>query len=367
MNTPFHLQKLEYREVDLELTKPLVTSSARYETRSLLLVRAQIRAGEHLVEGFGEVSPLPGWSDETLANCIETLDAAPTDVEFDAVRALDEVLPTVAELPSLRFGVELALLDALARLRETPICRLLASERGRMPLASVSVQATIGAKGPDETVAAARAAADEGFNCVKLKVGALPIATDIARIARVREACPTLMIRLDANGAWTPQQAREVLEGLWKLNIDIVEQPVAPEHFDTFVDEADALTAACIAPDESCVPAAHAHELIDAGKIGAVVLKPQALGGLLPTSTLIDDALRKGVRVVLSTLLESAVGRSAVAHLAAAYPDVLGPHGLATGGWFASDLAEAPDSILDGSLRLRHGSGLGFEPDWRSA
>lgn len=365
MNTSFTLERLDHRQLELALSKPLLTSSARYSTRSVLLIRAQIRVGDRTVEGFGEASPLPGWSDETVGDCIASLEGAAKNVQFDSIRALDEILPQLAELPSLRFGVELALLDALARLRETPVCRLLAAERGRMPLASVPVQCTVGAKGPDETVAAARAAVDAGYRCLKLKVGVLPTATDVARIARVREACPKLMIRLDANGAWTPQQASEVLDGLGKLKVDLVEQPVAPEHFEAFIDDAPSTVA--IAPDESCVPAEHARELIDGRKVRAVVLKPQALGGLLPTCTLIDKALRKDVRVVLSTLLESAVGRSGVAHLAAAYPDMPGPHGLATGPWFADDLADATDTIVDGHLRLRHGPGLGFTPHWRAA
>jgi L-alanine-DL-glutamate epimerase-like enolase superfamily enzyme len=65
---------------------------------------------------------------------------------------------------------------------------------------------------------------------------------------------------------------------------------------------------------------------------------------------------------MISNLMESAVGRAAVAHLAAAWPSLAGPHGLATGVWFERDVAPEADRISAGFLRLRPGPGLGFEP-----
>ncbi len=367
MNTPFHLQQLAGRVVELPLAQPLVTSSARFERREVVIIEATVRFGERsVVVGYGESAPLPGWSPETAQECLTMLTDLPNGVDFDSVLDLDAHLPSLAEHPALRFGVELALLDAIARFHEAPICRLLIAGRGRLPLASVPVQYTIGAVDTRETCERARRAADEGYECVKLKVGAAPMVADLARIGRVRQACPSMKIRLDANGAWTTGNAIHLLRGLSRGSVDLVEQPVAPDDLDALLDAVGNCDVA-IAPDESCVPIERARALIDSGRIRAVVLKPSALGGLLPTAALIETAHKRGVRVVLSTLIESAIGRSAIAQLAAAYPDIPGPHGLATGPWLARDVADEPDHIEAGRLVLRPGPGVGFEPRPRAA
>lgn len=369
MNTPFELEKLDWQVVELPLARPLATSTTEYSTRQVIVIRARVRVGAETVVGFGEASPLAGWTDETVDSCIDTLASLELPARFDSVRSLDEVFGTLKDDPSARFGVELALLDAVARHREVPICRLLAAERGRMPLASVPVQYTLGAATVEETVAEAKDAWQRGFRCIKLKVGVATPVADIARVGRVREACPHMKIRLDANGAWSLDEAADIVGGLANAHIDLVEQPVQDRDFaallDTVHDPAEA-GAPGIAPDESCVPAERARSLIADDRIGAVVLKPQTMGGILPTCDLIDDARRNETRVVLSTLIESAIGRHAVAHLAAAYPDVPGPHGLATGAWFASDVTDKADLVDNGHLRLRYGPGLGFEPSWRA-
>jgi o-succinylbenzoate synthase len=303
---------------------------------------------------------------------VSWLEGAPTDIEFDSIRMLDDHIPELTSTPSLRFGVELALLDAVARHREVPICGLLAAEHGRLspdegPLESVPVQFTIGAGTVEETLAAAQQAEDEGYSCVKLKVGAAPLKADITRVGRVCSEFPSLAVRLDANGAWTTDDALHLIRALSNGRIDLIEQPVSRANFAGFIDTySEAGSRVAIAPDESCVPIGNARTLINDAQIGAIVVKPQALGGILPTCDLMDDAQRRGIRPILSTLLESAIGRSAIAHLAAAYPDVDGPHGLATGPWFREDLSDEPDRLEAGRMILRSGPGLGFEPVWRS-
>lgn len=361
MNTAFDIERLDAEIVELAFEAPLVTGSARYEHRQIVVIRAHVAFGEHRVVGFGEAAPLAGWSAETAEGCARLVRDFPSGVGLASIRALDAAFASLDGRPALRFGVELALLDALARYRQVPICRILAAERGRMPLASVPVQRTLGACTTDEARQHATKALQDGFGCLKMKVGAASIAADLDRIRQVHRACPEMTLRIDANGAWSLADACRVLESLAAGTLDLVEQPVSPAEFDRFLEEAADL-GVDIAPDESCAPADNARRLIDSGRVRAVVLKPSAIGGLLPTADLIDRALRRDVRVILSTLIESAIGRSGVAHLAAAYPDVAGPHGLATGAWLTEDVAHSPDIIRDGFLAVRHGPGIGFEP-----
>ncbi len=362
MRTLFRLQKLAWEPIDLELSSPLITSAGTVSARELLMIRAELTIEGMRVQGFGEAAPLPGWSEETVDNCIAYLDGLDAERDFDSVGQLDEVFPALGRLPSLRFGVELALLDALARHAGKPLRDLLAAPD--IPaLDAVPVQYTLGANSVEPTISAARTALDAGYECIKLKVGRQAPADDIARIRKLHRAVPDAALRLDANGAWTLSVALSVARSLADCGVDLIEQPVARDDITALVELVEK-SPVDIAADESCVPTSRARRLIDARQVDAVVLKPSALGGILPAAELATLARERGVRVVWSTLLESAVGRSAVTQLAASLPEFNGPHGLATGPWFAADTAPDEDRLLGGRLVLRDGPGLGFEPQF---
>lgn len=358
---PFELRTLELRPHTLALAEPLVTGRGRYHERRLTLLRAEIRSGDTAAQGFGEVAPMPGWSDATP----EALDAAARRIGcpagFDAIDELDAVLPEAGRLPPLRFGLECALLDALCRADGRSLAAVLAERRGTPPLASVPVQLTLGDAEAGPIAEALRAAGSTGFACAKLKVGVRRPREDIRRIRAVHEAVPEMRLRLDANGAWRVDQALEVLAGLPAEGVELVEQPVADADFETLLARYDG-AGPLIAADESCAIPGRAAQLLAAPGLGAVVVKPAALGGLLRADALFDAARAAGIGVVVSNLMESAVGRRAVAHLAASRPDLEGPHGLATGSWFARDLAES-DRIENARLVLPPGPGLGADLD----
>lgn len=369
MTTPFRLHRLVCEPIELALSTPLVTSAGSVHARKLLMIRAEVTidgTNEATgVRGFGEAAPLPGWSRETLDDCAEFVGSLDAERDFDSVGRLDEVFPGLGRLPSLRFGVEFALLDALARHAGKPLREFLVALDGRdvSPLDAVPVQYTLGATSVEQSISAARAALEAGYECIKLKVGRQAPAEDIARIRKLHRAVPDAALRLDANGAWTLTEALSVARSLADCGVDLIEQPVARDDITALVELADK-SPVDIAADESCVPTSRARRLIDARQIDAVVLKPTALGGLLPAAELARLALKRGVRVVWSTLLESAVGRSAVTQLAASLPEIGGPHGLATGPWFAADTAPDEDKLSGGRLVLRDGPGLGFEPQF---
>ncbi|MGB0515126.1 MAG: enolase C-terminal domain-like protein, partial [Wenzhouxiangellaceae bacterium] len=162
----------------------------------------------------------------------------------------------------------------------------------------------------------------------------------------------------DANGAWPLDTA---LQALRRMPAALIEQPVATPDIDALLDRCPPRPRRpAIAVDESCASPAQAAALIERGRIDALVIKPCTLGGLLPALATIEKACAAGIHVILSNLMESAIGRTGVAHLAAALPQLPGPHGLATGAWFARDLAA--DRIERGELLLHGGPGLGFNP-----
>ena len=161
-----------------------------------------------------------------------------------------------------------------------------------------------------------------GAATVKIKVGRRGPAADLERIARIRALVgPDVALRLDANGAWRPDVALDMLTAVAPLDIEYVEEPVAGMDALERLAERSPVT---IAADESLRTAA------DVERVPWVVLKPAMLGGPRRTLGLAARARAAGVGVTVTSLLEGPVGEAAAIHTAAAIPGI-GACGLRTG------------------------------------
>ncbi len=342
----------------LPLAAPLETADGRIERREGFLVRVE----RGTATGVGEATPLAGWT-ESSEDCERALGRAvgergdarggtSTDGDDGVLAALD---PTAT--PAAHHGVATALADAGARDSGAPLYRWLANDRVRCR--SVAVNATVGDGGTDETVDAARSAVAEGFDCLKLKVGARPVAADLERVRAVREAVgPGVTLRLDANGAWDREGARGALAGLADLDVAYVEQPVAADDLAGLAALRDGPVD--VAVDETL--ATHGIGAVLAAEAADVaVLKPMALGGPRETLALADRAREAGVDPVVTTTVDAVVARTAAVHVAAAVRDVR-PCGLATADLLAADLGPDPAPVTDGRIAVPQGPGLGIDP-----
>lgn len=345
----------------LRLKTPLATSAGAFEYRDIALVHLIVRRNGRRQAGFGEASPLPGWTRETPASIARIVTRIACPLALGGIDELDHARPALAESPVLRFAIETAVLDALSRLAGLPLGQALAGIRNTRAAVSVPIQFTMGAEPASRCIRALQAACLRGHTHAKLKVGVSDPERDLARVRRIAAACPDLTLRLDANGAWTVEQALDMLAALPADRIEMVEQPVPDAEMSSLLARHDG-RGPLIAADESCAGPERIRALIRAGGLGAIVVKPSVIGGLLPAGALFTVARRHGVRVVISNLMESAVGRRAIAHLAAAWPELEGPHGLATGQWFAEDLAPQPDHVERARLHPGTGPGIGFDP-----
>jgi o-succinylbenzoate synthase len=357
----FRLQAVDLRRLGLPLASPLVTGRGTYRQRSLLLLRVCLDVDGRVQWGWGEAAPLPGWNDDDLD---ELARIARTLSDGAATRTLNGLLreqTAIEARPALRFALECAVLDALARLEGISLSTALARARGVEPAAKVAVQCTLGDCDGPAAIQALASAQKAGFTHAKLKIGARDARVDRERIRSIVDAGLELTLRLDANGALRTSDALRLLDALPPDRVEWVEQPVDDADFDALLERYEG-SGPAIAADESCCDPTRVAGLLESGRLGAVVVKPAALGGLDRAEALFDRARDAGAAVMISNLMESAVGRAAVADLAAAWPELEGPHGLATGDWFARDLAPQPDRIEGGRLALHAGPGLGFDP-----
>ncbi|MEF8773200.1 MAG: o-succinylbenzoate synthase [Halobacteriales archaeon] len=345
------------RRFALDLSSPLATADGDIGRREGLLVRV----ADDGTAGLGEATPLAGWT-ESFGAARDALREAADVVERDGPR---EALALVRGAPAARHGLQVALADLAARRADKPLYDHLAGENVSVAARTaadgwpaIPVNATVGDAPPDETAASARAAAEAGFDCVKVKVGNRAAAADTGRLAAVREAVgPDVELRADANGAWTRAQAYEAVRNYPSAAVDVVEQPVQPSDLGGL--SALRGNGVEVAVDET-VASVGVDPVLDAGAADVVVLKPTALGGLDRTRAAALAAMERGVDVVVSNTVDAVVARTVAGHLAASLPDVRAC-GLATADRFATDLAPDPAPVEHGWMAIPAAPGTGVD------
>jgi O-succinylbenzoate synthase len=207
---------------------------------------------------------------------------------------------------------------------------------------SIPVNATVPAVSPEDAHAIAARA---GCSSVKVKVAE---GDDDARVAAVREAVgPDGRIRLDANGAWTVDEAVRNIRALARHGLEYVEQPVA-----TLSDMARvrARVDVPLALDESVRTAADPLRIDAAASADIVVLKTQPLGGVAASLRVAEAC---GLPCVVSSALETSVGIAAGVALAAALPELPHACGLATVTLLEGDVVRDPLVPARGALEVR--------------
>ncbi|QQS01406.1 MAG: o-succinylbenzoate synthase [Austwickia sp.] len=218
---------------------------------------------------------------------------------------------------------------------------------------SVPVNATVPAVVADDV--AAVLARYDGCCTAKVKVAEAgqSLADDVARVARVREVMgPAARLRVDANGGWSVDEAREAVRRLAAYGLEYVEQPCrAVEELAELrgVLARDRLPVP-IAADESIRKAADPLRVRDLGAADLVVVKVAPLGGVRAALRVVADC---GLPAVVSSALDTSVGIAAGVALAAALPSLEHACGLGTVELLAGDVAAEPMVPVAGELTVR--------------
>ncbi len=304
----------------MPLREPLLAAHGTLLERELVLVI--LRDGPDV--GYGEAAPLPSYDGWHTDDVLAALAADP-----------HAVAPAAAALDQAR-------LDLQCRRDGVPLWQRLGA--GAPP--PVALNATIGAADRARAAAQTAAAARAGFGTVKVKVG---LGDDAGRVAAVRAAGgPELQIRLDANGAWTAEQALATLRALEPAGIECCEEPC---HGLAACAEVSRASLVPIALDESArLPGA-----LDARHADAVCLKVAGCGGVTGLVAAADRSRRAGYEVYLASSFDGPLGIAAALHATAVVaPDR--PCGLATLAVF-----DRPDPLPPsaGALAPPPGPGLG--------
>lgn len=220
---------------------------------------------------------------------------------------------------------------------------------------SVPVNAIVPGVGPELAAELARTAHTAGARTIKIKVAGAGdrLAADADRVAAVRAEFGG-RIRIDANGAWTPDEAVAALQVLDRIagGLEYVEQPCADL---AGLAEVRRRCDVPVAADESIRRASDPLQAVRAGAADVVVLKVPPLGGVRRALAVAEAA---GLPVVVSSAMDSGVGLAAGTAFAAALPELSHDCGLGTGVLVADDLVVPPPIPRGGWLAVTTG-----EPD----
>ena len=321
--------KRSLARLSLPLKDPFPTANGVVSSRELLLLRIEDDDG---AVGYGEAAPF------------EPYDGVPID-------AVASVLTngTTDGPPQARTAEEMARLDLEARREGRPV--------GEPGAEAIAVNRTLPAGPPPEVAARAREGVQEGFACFKVKVG-LP--DDVERVAAVREAIgPWPALRIDANGAWSVDEAIESIRALEPFDLQLVEQPCR-----TLEELAEVRRSvrSRVAADESVSSAAEVRAAAEADACDAVNIKLAASGGFGAAREALRTASEHGLDGFLSSTLDGPWGIAAALQLAAS-ENVSLACGLATLELFDASLARALPPPVQGLMVVPQGPGLGVIVD----
>ena len=351
--------------IRLRLRAPLDTARGALAERRGVLLRLDTDDGR---VGWGEATPVAGFGQESAEAAGDALAKLAALAVGREPRELDALLDRAERLapehPAARFALDTALHDLVAQGEGRSLASWLASRRraGARAAVRVAVHALLSARDPDGAADEALRLVAQGFRTLKLKLGAAAPERDLARVAAVRAAVgPRIALRLDANGAWSPDDAVVHLLALAPFAPEWIEQPVPAEDV-AGLARVRARAGVPVAADESATTRERAEAVIAAGAADLLVLKPAAAGGLRAAARLAELAREAGLAVVVTSVLDGAVGRAAALALAASLPGPLPACGLATGALLADDLAPDPP-VVRGALAVPPGPGLGCAPD----
>jgi L-alanine-DL-glutamate epimerase-like enolase superfamily enzyme len=186
----------------------------------------------------------------------------------------------------------------------------------------------------------------DGFSCIKMKIGAIDFASEIALLKNIRKefTAQEIALRVDANGAFSPKGSLEKLKQLAALDIHSIEQPIKQGQWEEMARLCEQSPLA-IALDEELIGVFTEEKkikLLDTIKPQYVILKPSFIGGFRGADRWIALAAEKGIDWWVTSALESNVGLNAIAQYTSTKNSIL-PQGLGTGNLYTNNVPSPLD------------------------
>ena len=326
--------RIEIEERTLHFKQPAGTSRGVYTERRIWLVTVT----DGSAVGIGECAPLPKLSCDDIPNYAEVLRHFCDEVE----RTGEIPYEALRDYPSMLFGLETALYEVRRKKEEgrdvlfdTPFSR---GEVG-IPINGLVWMGTF-----DEMRERIEQKLEQGFRCVKLKIGAIDFDAELELIKQIRGRFShhEVELRVDANGAFRFDEALYKLELLSQYALHSIEQPIKAGQWANMA-ELCRESPLPIALDEELIGVndpEQKRQMLNIIKPRYIILKPSLHGGMMGVREWVDIARDMGIGSWITSALESNIGLNAIAQLCSdIYGDAIKmPQGLGTGLLFTDNI-----------------------------
>jgi O-succinylbenzoate synthase len=352
-----NVEEIEIRHVRMRLKSPFQTSFGVELDRDCVIICLRSEG----LEGWGEcvASSYPGYNYETTETAWHILrDFLIPAVMDDPIADVQSYRDRISHYRGhnlAKAGLEMAIWDWLGKVSGQSLSSMLGGVRQ-----CVQVGVSIGLKkDKSDLLKTVSDYLDQGYQRIKLKIKP---GKDLEIVRQVRKAYPELMLQVDANSAYTIEDAH-IFRSMDDLNLVLIEQPLAE---DDLIDhrelQAQLRTALCL--DESIRCLRHARQAIQLEACRIINIKPGRVGGLDEAVKIHDFCQAKDVPVWCGGMLETNIGRASNLALASLPGFTLPGDISASDRYYEVDIAEPsfplnPDSTID----MPKGSGLGVEVD----
>lgn len=295
--------KLSWERISLKTRLPFVISRWGYSGHENVIVSVT----DDGVTGMGEAAPnrYYGESPDSVAAALERYRPIVESAKYSSLEGIEVALSNALRgNASARAAVSSALHDLYARKLHIPLYRMWGLDADAAPLSSFTI-AIDDVEGVKRRVAEA-----EQYPILKIKLGT---DRDEEIVRTVREAAPSKVLRVDANAAWSAQEAVARCGMLREYGVESLEQPVAAGDIEgmRFVRERCGMP---VIADESCLVARDVPRL--AGACDAVNIKLAKCGSLREAIRLIHTARAHDLGVMAGCMIETSLGISAIAQIA---------------------------------------------------
>jgi len=350
------VRSVALHRVCVRLIEPFRISNGSVTEKEAILIELVTHDG---LVGWGEASPMSGsfYSDDTPDAAWESLISRLIPMLFE----LDQVDPprffeSLRDIPVSQFakaGLEGALWDAYAQIRDRPLCELLGGQA--RPVASgvaIGIFDRV-----DQLLERVARYVEQGYQRVKIKIQP---GWDVVPVAAVRERFPKTLLMVDANAAYTLAD-KEIFQELDAFDLMMIEQPLGRDaHEDA--GELQALLRTPLCADESADTLASVASIIKHRAARILNIKVQRVGGLSESLLMLEAARTAGLTCWVGTMPELGVASAQALHLATHSSFTYPTDVEASLRWYIDDLVEPLIEIdRQGFIHLPAGAGTGYQ------
>ncbi len=360
---PITIQEVKLYPIAMPFVEPLRTSFGVEPYKSAVIVEVITDTG---ISGWGEasVAPEPGYTGETMSTAYHILKQFMSGLvsrkTLSSPLEAQELLAPIRYHEHAKHGLEGAIWDAFAKANHLPLVKLFEqfTPEGHTSTGRAVVGVSIGLQTThDALFAIIDKRLNQGYGRIKLKIEP---GADVELARTVRSRYPEILLMLDANSAYTLEDA-PYLKQLDEFDLLMIEQPL--RHDDIYEHSKlskQMQTPICL--DESIKNANDLQLALEVGAIGVLNLKPARVGGFAESLAIYNICVEHNLPLWIGGMLETGIGRAANVAFAS-LPGVTLPCDIsATDRYFNPDITEPP-FVLGGesTLPVPDGIGIGVE------